>query len=156
LEVLKSLVLISYFVQGSLNWRNNVIWLQLCLSTLANYQFFHLHTRLRKIPSVVHGYLYFVSSNQTEICLLFSLNRSQMSVHKPDAVQNGMLCSVGISVLEPSTCRTKHRPVTYLVQQSLQNKITARHAIFINSTAILIRHIFELVSDKTGLYCALF
>jgi len=71
--VLKSQVLISYFVQGSLNWRNNVIWLQLCLSTLANYQFLHLQSSVRKIPSVVLGYLCLVSSKQTEICLLFSL-----------------------------------------------------------------------------------
>ena len=75
LEVLKSQVLISYFVQGLLNWRNNVIWLQLCLSVLANNQFLHLQKCVGKIPSFVLGYLYFVISNQTEICLLFSLNR---------------------------------------------------------------------------------
>jgi len=75
LEVLKSQVLISYFVQGFFNWRNNVIWLQICLSILANYQFLHLQKGVRKIPSVVLGFLCFVSSNPTEICLLFSLNR---------------------------------------------------------------------------------
>jgi hypothetical protein len=75
LEVLKRQVLISYFVQGLLDWRNNVIWLQLCPSILANYHSLHLQTSVRKIPSVVLGYLGFVSSNQTEICLLFSLNR---------------------------------------------------------------------------------
>jgi hypothetical protein len=45
LEVLKRQFLISYFVQGLLTGRNNVIWLQLCLSVLANYQFLHLQTR---------------------------------------------------------------------------------------------------------------
>ena len=75
LEVMKRQVLISYFVQVSLKCRNNVIWLQLCLLVLANYQFLHLQKGVRKIHSVVLGYLCFVSSNQTQICLLFSLNR---------------------------------------------------------------------------------
>ena len=75
LEVLKRQFLISYFVQGLLNWRNNVILLQLCLSILAKYQFLHLQKGVKKIPSVVLGSMYFSNSNQTEICLLFSPNR---------------------------------------------------------------------------------
>jgi hypothetical protein len=104
LELLKRQVLISYFVQSLLNSRINVIWLQLCLSILANYQFLHLQTRVRKIPSVVLGYLCFVSLNQTEICLLFWLNRWQMSVYKPDAVKNDVLCEVDMRIMKPASC----------------------------------------------------
>jgi hypothetical protein len=75
LEVLKRQVLISYFAQGVRNCRINIVLLQLCLLILANYQFLHLQESVWKIPSVVLGYLFFVSSNQTQICLLFSLNR---------------------------------------------------------------------------------
>ena len=144
LEVLKRQVLISYFVQGLLHWRNNVTWLQLCLSILANYQFLYLQTRVRKIPSVVLSYLCFVSWNQTEIDLSFSLNRWQMSVYKPGAVQNVVLCGVDISALEAATCHTKNRPDIYqsCSQSFKEHKIRACYASFLISTAKLIRHFF--------------
>ena len=113
LEVLKCQILISHFVQGLLNWRNNIIWLQLCLSILANYQFLHLQKDERKILSVVLGYLFFVSSNRTDICFLSSLNRRQINVYNPDAVQNGVLCEVDIRILGRATCCTNNRTVSY-------------------------------------------
>ena len=60
LEVLKRQGLISNSVQGLLNWRNNVIWLLLCLSILANYLSLHLQMRVRKIRSAVLSFRCFV------------------------------------------------------------------------------------------------
>jgi hypothetical protein len=67
LKVLKLQILISYSVQGLPNCRHTVIWLQLCLSVLANYQFVHLQTCVRKIPSVVLGYLSRIRSYKIQI-----------------------------------------------------------------------------------------
>jgi hypothetical protein len=55
LELLKCQVLICCFVHGLLNWSKNGIRLQLCLSILANYQFFYLLNCVEKIPSDVLG-----------------------------------------------------------------------------------------------------
>jgi len=101
LEVLKRQVLISYFVQCLLNRRNNVIWLQLCLSVLANYQFLHLQTRVRN------------SLRSDRNFSLFSLNLRQMSVYNPDAVHNGVLCAIDISTLDSPTCGRVNRTIVY-------------------------------------------
>jgi len=125
LEVLKRQVLISYFVQCLLNRRNNVIWLQLCLSILANYQFLHLQTRVRN------------SLRSDRNFSLFSLNLRQMSVHNPDAVQNGVFGAVDVSTLDSATCRGNNRTIVTL---------------YLISRAKPIRHIFEMLTDKASLY----
>jgi len=80
-----------------------------------------------------------------------------MSVHKPDAVQNGVLREVDISKLEPATYRTNNRPViikaaAILSEQRIQDKNRSRY--FLISTTKLIAHSFELVIDKSSFYCA--
>ena len=60
LKVLKRQVLISNSLQSLLNWRNNVIWLQLCLSILANYMSLHLQMRIEEIRSFVLSFRSFV------------------------------------------------------------------------------------------------
>jgi len=107
LEVLKRTGIISHSVQGLLNWRNNVIWLLLCLSILDNY--LSLHLQMLRFLSL----LCFVFYNQTGICLLCILNRRQTNVYKPGAVQNGVLCEVDITTPELVTCYQNNRTIIY-------------------------------------------
>jgi len=122
-----------------------------CLnSRLANYQFLHLQTSVRNIPSIVLRYLCFVGSNQTEICLSFSINRRHMSVYKPDAITNSVLCEVDISKF--GSCYVPHKESSChlsKLQPILKNhKIRARHAVFLISTTKQIRQSVEFLPDK--------
>jgi len=134
LEVLKRTGIISHSVQGLLNWRNNVIWLLLCLSILDNY--LSLHLQMLRFLSL----LCFVFYNQTGICLLCILNRRQTNVYKPGAVQNGVLCEVDITTPELVTCYQNNRTIIY-------QSYSIWYPCLI-STANLKRHFYELLTDK--------
>jgi hypothetical protein len=110
--------------------------------------------RVREIPSGVLANLTFVSSNQTEMCLLFSLNRWQTRLCKPTLsktvcclqwVPEQMdLLSVPLSV-KAAAVGTLH---------VAQDKYL-RRVLSLISTAEAIRFL-ELVTDKASFYYAVF
>ena len=128
-------VIISNSVQGLFNWRNNLIWLLLCLSILANYLSLFTYR-----CSFVLSFGCFVCYNQTEICFFFLLNSRQTNVYKRGAVQNGVLCEVDITILEHDTCCTNNWTIIY---QSCSMWCSC-----LISTAKPIRHSYELLTHK--------